>query len=125
LLVTANVPSSPILVTLKKEELIPPKLRFLQEPHGITPQKTPFFIVTAVKTSNLTIHSPTKGISPNCNITPDTPPAQKLRMKRKSTILWHVVDVPADNKFLQCWCPYKQEKKKHSVALSPQAKYTD
>jgi hypothetical protein len=32
----------------------PPKRRFLQEPHGITFQKTPFFIVTAVKTSNLT-----------------------------------------------------------------------
>jgi hypothetical protein len=28
--------------------------KFLQEPHGITSQKTPFFIVTAVKTSNLT-----------------------------------------------------------------------
>jgi hypothetical protein len=27
--------------------------RFLQEPHGVTTQKTPFFIVTAVKTSNL------------------------------------------------------------------------
>jgi hypothetical protein len=26
----------------------------LQEPHGVTSQKTPFFIVTAVKTSNLT-----------------------------------------------------------------------
>jgi hypothetical protein len=26
----------------------------LQEPHGVTTQKTPFFIVTAVKTSNLT-----------------------------------------------------------------------
>jgi hypothetical protein len=26
----------------------------LQEPHGLTSQKTPFFIVTAVKTSNLT-----------------------------------------------------------------------
>jgi hypothetical protein len=30
------------------------KRRFLQEPHGVTTQKTPFFIVTAVKTSNLT-----------------------------------------------------------------------
>jgi hypothetical protein len=30
---------------------------FLQEPHGVTTQKTPFFIVTAVKTSNLTIFS--------------------------------------------------------------------
>jgi hypothetical protein len=28
--------------------------RFLQEPHGVTSQKTPFFIVTAVKTPNLT-----------------------------------------------------------------------
>jgi hypothetical protein len=27
---------------------------FLQEPYGITSQKTPFFIVTAMKTSNLT-----------------------------------------------------------------------
>jgi hypothetical protein len=26
----------------------------LQEPHGVTSQKTPFFIVTAVKASNLT-----------------------------------------------------------------------
>jgi hypothetical protein len=34
--------------------LIRVKLRFLQEPHGVTSQKTPFFIVTAVKTSNLT-----------------------------------------------------------------------
>jgi hypothetical protein len=33
---------------------IPPKRRFLQEPHGVTTQKTPFFIVTAVKTSSLT-----------------------------------------------------------------------
>jgi hypothetical protein len=30
-----------------------PKRRFLQEPHVVTSQKTPFFIVTAVKTSNL------------------------------------------------------------------------
>jgi hypothetical protein len=28
--------------------------QFLQEPHGITSQKMAFFIVTAVKTSNLT-----------------------------------------------------------------------
>jgi hypothetical protein len=48
------VPSAQILVTLMKEVLSFPKLRFLQEPHGVTSQKTPFFIVTAVKTSNLT-----------------------------------------------------------------------
>jgi hypothetical protein len=30
---------------------------FLQEPHGVTSQKTPFFIVTAMKTSNLTSYN--------------------------------------------------------------------
>jgi hypothetical protein len=40
--------------SLMKQALIPPKLRFLQEPHSVTSQKTPFFIVTAVKTSNVT-----------------------------------------------------------------------
>jgi hypothetical protein len=29
------------------------KKRYSQEPHGVTSQKTPFFIVTTVKTSNL------------------------------------------------------------------------
>jgi hypothetical protein len=28
--------------------------RFLQEPHGVTSKKTPFFIITSMKTSNLT-----------------------------------------------------------------------
>jgi hypothetical protein len=37
------VPSSPIFVTLMKERQVPPKRRFLQEPHGVTTQKTPFF----------------------------------------------------------------------------------
>jgi hypothetical protein len=31
-----------------------PKRRFLQQPHGVTSQKTAFFVVTVVKTSNLT-----------------------------------------------------------------------
>jgi hypothetical protein len=48
------VPSSPILVTLMKEALDFSETRFLQEPHSVTSQKTPFFIATAVKTSNLT-----------------------------------------------------------------------
>jgi hypothetical protein len=34
---------------------VPPKRRFTQDLHGVTSQKTAFFIVTAVKTSNLTI----------------------------------------------------------------------
>jgi hypothetical protein len=55
LLVTANVvPSPPIVVTLMMEENVPPKHRFLQEPHGITSYKTAFVIVTAVETSNVT-----------------------------------------------------------------------
>jgi hypothetical protein len=29
------------------------KRRFLQQPHGVISQKTPFFIVTAVKTSDI------------------------------------------------------------------------
>jgi hypothetical protein len=37
---------------------VPPKRRFLQEPHGVTTQKTSSFIVTAVKTSNLTFIVP-------------------------------------------------------------------
>jgi hypothetical protein len=32
----------------------PPKSRLLQEPHGVTSQKTPHFTITAVKATNLT-----------------------------------------------------------------------
>jgi hypothetical protein len=38
------VPSSPIFVTLRKEKPGPPKRRFLQERHGVTTQKTPFYL---------------------------------------------------------------------------------
>jgi hypothetical protein len=38
----------------RRRRYVPPKRRFLRESHGVTSQKTPFFIVTAVKTSNLT-----------------------------------------------------------------------
>jgi hypothetical protein len=55
LLVTANVPSSQILVTPMMEALSSSEKSVLKEPHGITSQKTPFFIVTAIKTSNLTL----------------------------------------------------------------------
>jgi hypothetical protein len=49
LLVTASVvPSSPILVTLMKERQVPPKRRFIQEPLGVTSQKTPFFNTNSV-----------------------------------------------------------------------------
>jgi hypothetical protein len=53
-LVAANVvPSSPILVTLIMEAINSFETSVLKEPHGVTSQKTSFFIVTAVKTSNL------------------------------------------------------------------------
>jgi hypothetical protein len=57
LAVTSNrrtLRSSPILVTLMKEVLSSSETSVLAEPHGVTSQKTSFFIVTAVKTSNLT-----------------------------------------------------------------------
>jgi hypothetical protein len=40
--------------TLVTPSVVPSSLkrRFLQEPHGVTSQKTPFFLVAAVKTSN-------------------------------------------------------------------------
>jgi hypothetical protein len=54
-LVTANVvPSADCYGTLLMEAIVRLKRRFLQEPHGVTSKKTPFFIITAVKTSNLT-----------------------------------------------------------------------
>jgi hypothetical protein len=40
--------------TLAAASVVPPRRRFLQEPHGVTSQKTTFFIFTAVKTSNIT-----------------------------------------------------------------------
>jgi hypothetical protein len=62
LLVTVRVvPSSPILISLIMKRYDPPKRRFLQESHVVTPQKTALFIVTVVKISNLaTLHLPPK-----------------------------------------------------------------
>jgi hypothetical protein len=55
LLVTANVvPNSLILSKLRWRRYFPLTRLFLHEPHGVTSKKTAFFIVTAVKTSNLT-----------------------------------------------------------------------
>jgi hypothetical protein len=34
---------------MKMEKIVPPKRRLLQDLHGVTSQKTAFFIVTAVK----------------------------------------------------------------------------
>jgi hypothetical protein len=54
LLVTCNIPSQPILVTQTIESLSSSETSVLTRATGVTSQKTPFFIVTAVKTSNLT-----------------------------------------------------------------------
>jgi hypothetical protein len=56
LLVTANAPSSLILVTLMMDTLRPSETPFLQEPHGIKSQRTVFFTVvklTVVKLNHL------------------------------------------------------------------------
>jgi hypothetical protein len=58
LLVTASVgPSSPILVTLMKEALSSSETWVLIRATRRNIQKTPFLIVTAVKTSNITEHT--------------------------------------------------------------------
>jgi hypothetical protein len=55
LLVTANVvPSLLIVFTRRWRQHVPLKHRLLQQPHGITSQKTAFLTVTAVETSNVT-----------------------------------------------------------------------
>jgi hypothetical protein len=58
LVIASVVPSSSILVTLMKEALSSSETSALTEPHGVTSKKTTFFIVTAVKTSNLTSFFP-------------------------------------------------------------------
>jgi hypothetical protein len=53
--ITVNVvPSSLILFTKLMVAISSSKRRFLHEPHVVISQKMAFFIVTAVKTSNLT-----------------------------------------------------------------------
>jgi hypothetical protein len=49
------VPRSWIFPPWRWRWCVPPKRRFTQDLHGATSQKTTFFIVTAVKTSNLTL----------------------------------------------------------------------
>jgi hypothetical protein len=39
------------------EVIVPPKHRFILEPHGITSQKKAFFIVTAAETSKFTFEN--------------------------------------------------------------------
>jgi hypothetical protein len=58
LLVTATFLVHRFLSPWRRRSLVTPKGWFLQEPHGVTSQKTPFFAVTAVKTSNLTFYLP-------------------------------------------------------------------
>jgi hypothetical protein len=55
-LVRTDALEEPILVTLMMEAPRLPNRWLLHPPHGVTTQMTKFFIVTAVKTSNLTEH---------------------------------------------------------------------
>jgi hypothetical protein len=48
------VPRTQIFLPWRWKRYVPPKRWFTQNLHGATSQKTAFFIVTAVKTSNLT-----------------------------------------------------------------------
>jgi hypothetical protein len=54
LLVTANDLPCSSIVTLMTVAIHSSEMSVLKEPHGLKSQKTGFFIVTAVKTSNLT-----------------------------------------------------------------------
>jgi hypothetical protein len=66
LLVTASVvPSSQIIVTLMMEAIHFSKTSALKKPHGVTSQKTIIFMVTAVKTSNLTNVSQFSELTPS------------------------------------------------------------
>jgi hypothetical protein len=47
-------PGSRIFLPWRWRRYVPPKRRFTQDLHGATSKKTAFFIVTTVKTSNLT-----------------------------------------------------------------------
>jgi hypothetical protein len=47
------LPDSLILFIVITEVIVPLKYQFLKYPHGVTFQKTAFFIATVVKTSNL------------------------------------------------------------------------
>jgi hypothetical protein len=47
------VPRSRIFLSWRWRRYVPPKCRFIQDLHSATSQKTAFFVVTAVKTSNL------------------------------------------------------------------------
>jgi hypothetical protein len=48
LAVTSSVPSSPIIAPWWRRRYVPPKRQFLQEPHGVTSQKTSFFIFEVI-----------------------------------------------------------------------------
>jgi hypothetical protein len=68
---------------------VPPTRRFLQEPHGVTTQKTSFFIVTAVKTSNLTdFHDVSHSSFP-------IPQANSMRVGVSWNVPWYLPSTPS------------------------------
>jgi hypothetical protein len=54
LLVTADIPSSLVLVNLMMKVLWSSEMSFIQEPHGIISQKMPFFTIRKFNVSKTT-----------------------------------------------------------------------
>jgi hypothetical protein len=78
----------------KNRRYVPPKRLFLQEPHSVTSQKTAFFIVITVKTSNLLL---------------------------SASILWHLISasyaINRSQKFVHL-CVVKEEIRQYSSEYS-------
>jgi hypothetical protein len=91
---------------LWRRRYVPPKRRFLQEPHGVTSQKTSFFTVTAVKASNLTI-TYTRSSSPS--FAPHVPPTSssstwKFYLSKSRVMQLLVLQFPAPYRhFIPTW----------------------
>jgi hypothetical protein len=99
-----------------KEALRSSERRFLQMPHGLTSQKTPFFIVTAVKTTDLTNFS--SGYLPPLSKT------SGFAYPPKSQGMTPIG--PESERLISTWLPYTHcSRKTNSVTLSPRANYTD
>jgi hypothetical protein len=69
---------SPILITLMKEVLIPPKRRYLKEPHGVTSEKTPFLKVLCVQRETGSVVSWSRFLATDAEVSGSIPGAIKL-----------------------------------------------
>jgi hypothetical protein len=94
-----------------RKRQVPPKRRFLQEPHGVTTQKTPFFIYSTSLESNIhSLASPwnTSQISANCfsALYPERFEHIKLNFSIFFKIIFTLIfslDFHPTSQYLQCW----------------------